>query len=302
MERSVIRALEEHGPLSGCVLRDTLQADDFGLWKACMRSDRIQVTRVGRRYLRLDRKVGGYARLSPSILREFLTYSVVSLTEDSASLRVGTAELADHIAKVNATKLKIVQRIVGKIGSRVRLTDRTAEEHYCILLGGDVVYGMAHDAPRTEHSTGLMVRGSDLDLVIITADDAPEEVARQLDETIHQEKHRQLSNPASREEIDYVVKPLSRVREQAAFDTFRHMVACKILQEAILVFGNAQLHESATALLTEEGIPERLVELEAKAVEARKRAEDRLLARDEDSLVGEDKYLFHTSEETEEFE
>ena len=81
-----------------------------------------------------------------------------------------TAELADHIGKVNAAKLKTVQRIVGKIESRVRPTDRNAEEYYCILLGGDVVYGMAHDAPRTEHSTGLMVRGSDLDLVVNTAE------------------------------------------------------------------------------------------------------------------------------------
>ena len=36
------------------------------------------------------------------------------------------------------------------------------------MLAGDIVYGMGHDAPRSERSTGQMVRGSDVDLVVIT--------------------------------------------------------------------------------------------------------------------------------------
>ena len=73
-------------PQTGAELREALGDDGFGQWKACMRSDRLAVRRVGRRYLRLDQKVEGYARLSPSILREFLTYSVVGLADDPAAL------------------------------------------------------------------------------------------------------------------------------------------------------------------------------------------------------------------------
>jgi hypothetical protein len=43
--------------------------------------------------------------------------------------------------------------------------------------------------------------------------------------------------PHVREEIDYVVKDLDRVREQMRFDTFKRMVACKILQEGIFLYG-----------------------------------------------------------------
>jgi hypothetical protein len=147
-----------------------------------------------------------------------------------------------------------------------------------------------------------MVRGSDLDLVIIMADDAPEELAQRLDDAIYQEKHRRLVNPSSREEIDYTIKPLERVREQVGFDTFKHMVPCKILQEAALVYGSRALYEVAKALLAERRIPEKLAALEESAIQARETAERHLLSRDEGSLAGEDLYLFRTSEETEEFE
>jgi hypothetical protein len=161
---------------------------------------------------------------------------------------------------------------------------------------------MGHDAGRPEHSTGHMVRGSDLDLVFITRDDAPQDLVKQLDDAVYQEKHRRLNNPAFREEIDYTIKPLARVREQVAFDTFKHMVPCKILDEAVFVYGCRALYEAAREMLAEQGIPGKLAALEATATEARERAEEQLLSRDEGDLAGDDLYLFHTSEEAEEFD
>ena len=73
VEEGIVRAVEERGPLTGSELREVLGSVGFAQWKACTQSSRLTVRRVGRRYLRIDRKVGGYARLSPSILREFLT-------------------------------------------------------------------------------------------------------------------------------------------------------------------------------------------------------------------------------------
>jgi hypothetical protein len=260
------------------------------------------VRRVGRRYLRLDQKVEGYARLSPSILREFLTYSVTGLVSDLTALVARTEELAARIAAISAGKLKLVERLVSEIGARLLEEEGREEDRFCVLVAGDIVYGMGHDAARPEHSTGRMVRGSDLDLVVIMADEAPEELSKQLDDAIYQEKYRRLINPSSREEIDYTIKPLARVMEQVAFDTFKHMVPCKILQEAVLVYGSSALYETAKAVLAERGIPEKLTALEEVAVEARERAERHLLGRDESSLASEDVYLFRTSEETEEFE
>jgi hypothetical protein len=303
MEERIVRLLKERGPQTGSELREALGDDGFAQWKACMRSELIDVRRVGRRYLRLDQKVEGYARLSPSILREFLTYTVVGLVSEPAALETRTNDLAAHIAAISAGKLRLVERIVGEIGARLsRETVDRGEERYCALVAGDIVYGMGHDAGRPEHSTGRMVRGSDLDLVFITRDDAPGQLVNELDDAVYQEKHRRLNNPAFREEIDYTIKPLARVREQVAFDTFKHMVPCKILHEAILVYGSRVLCAAAKALLAERGIPERLAALELAAAETRERAEKHLLDRDERSLDGEDLYLFRTSEETEEFD
>jgi hypothetical protein len=178
----------------------------------------------------------------------------------------------------------------------------SAEERFCMLVAGDIVYGMGHDAARPEHSTGRMVRGSDLDLVVLMDDEAPESLAQRIDDDIYREKHRRLINPSSREEIDYIIKPFARVQEQVAFDTFKQMVPCKILDESLLVYGSQALYAAAKQLLSDRGIREKLETLEMLAIESRAKAERHLLNRDEDSLTEDDLYLFRTSEETEEFE
>lgn len=311
MEEEIIRLLEERGPQIGAELRDALGDDGFAQWRSCMRSSRIDVRRVGRRYLRLDQKVDGYARLSPSILREFLTYSVVGLAADPAALEARAAQLAARIAEISAAKLKLARRLIEEIGDRISAGAGTegaetpagvGDGCYCVLLAGDIVYGMGHDAPRPERSTGTMVRGSDLDLVVIMDDSAPEELAGRLDDAIYQQKYRYLINPSIREEIDYTIKPLARLQEQAEFDTFKKMVPCKILDEAVLLYGSESLYLAAKNLLVEGHVSERLAELEQAAVEVRARAERHLLERAEDTLSGDDLYLFYTSEESEEFE
>src|SRR5450756_1129381 len=107
MDERIVPLLAERGPLTGAEMRAALGEDGFGQWKACMLSERIEVRRVGRRYLRLDQRVEGYARLSPSILREFLTYSVVGLRDDQAALETKTEELAGRIRQISAGKLKL---------------------------------------------------------------------------------------------------------------------------------------------------------------------------------------------------
>lgn len=266
-----------------------------------MRSERLLFRRVGRRYLRLDQNVEGFARLSPSILREFLTYTIVGLADAPAALDRRTAEVAAHVAAVTAAKLQLARNVIDVVASR--LTDGGCpEERFFVLLAGDIVYDMAHDVPRPERSTGQMVRGSDLDLVVVLADDAPESLSTQLDDGIYQQKYRHLINPSVREEIDYIVKRFERLREQARFDEFKKMVACKILQEGVLLYGDRGLFDRAKALLDEFGVTERLADLEDTAVRARELAESHLLSMSQDWLAGDDLYLFYTSEESEEFE
>lgn len=302
VEEKIVQLLADRGPQTGAELHEALGEDGFGQWKTCMRSSRLVVRRVGRRYLRLDRKVEGYARLSPSILREFLTYSVVGLAEEPDALDLRTQELAARVRDISAAKFKLTQRLITEIGSRFLEDESREEGRFCVLLAGDIVYEMGHDAPRPERSTGQMVRGSDLDLVVIMDDEAPEELGKQLDDAIYEQKYRHLINPSIREEIDYVIKPLERLREQAAFDTFKNMVPCKIFDEAVWLYGSHALFRVAKRVLAERGIPEKLAVMEKAAIQSREQAEQDLLRRDEGSLGGDDLYLFYSAEESDEFE
>ncbi len=301
LEEDVLRLLEEHGPRIGTEIREALGADGFGLWKTCMQSSRLEVKRVGRRYLRLDKKVAGYARLSPSILREFLTYSVVGLESDPASLNLRAEQLAVRIKEISAAKRKLAERVIAGIGSRVAGDEAGAEKLFCVLLAGDTVHEMGHDAPRPERSTGTMVRGSDIDLVVILDDEAPEELAVKIDEAIYEQKYRYLINPSVREEIDYVIKPLERLKGQAEFDTFKNMVPCKILDEAVWLHGSETLFRAAKAVLAERGIPHKLATMQDDAVRLRQEAEQDLLSVGAQGLTGDVMHLFYPTEESDEF-
>lgn len=264
-----------------------------------MLSRRLAVSSVGIRYLRLDGKVEGFARLSPSILREFLTYSVVGRADDPLSLARAAADLRAHIRSVSRAKFEIAGALVAATVARVG--EQTVDEQCCVYLAGDVAYEMAHDVPRPERSTGHIVRGSDLDLVVVLDDAAPGWLQGRLDEEMYRQKYRCLINPSVREEIDYVVKPLSRLREQAEFDSLKKMVACKILQEGVFLYGSERLFESAKALLRERGITSRLREMEETAHERRRQAEQHLLTTRRRLLAGDELHLFFTADESEEF-
>ncbi len=70
-----------------------------------------------------------------------------------------------------------------------------------------------------------------------------------LDDAIYRQKHYLLTHPDHQEEIDYVLKPLAKVRQQLAFDRFEHMVACKILCECQLLYGSPFLFDEIMKLV-----------------------------------------------------
>ena len=301
MEKEIIAVLEDKGPLTGAEILDALGDDALFLWRACRRSKQVAIQTIGCRYLRLDSKIEGFARLSPSILREFLTYSAIGLTRDQDSLVRKANEIASHIKEVSKAKLELAKNVFSTVLSRLE-NDVLIKEQACILIAGDIVYDMAHDAPRPERSTGKLVKGSDMDLVVVVDDLFPKELMERMDEMIYREKQNVLMTPHLREEMDYVVKDLARVREQMGFDTFKRMVACKILQESTLLFGNQDLFKTIKSMLQEQGITEKLVRMEDQAAIFRRDAEATLLREDPEKIKNEGLYLFYPTEESEEFE
>jgi len=301
MEEELIKLISARGPLTGSELKEALSENSLLLWQTCNHSRKLVLRRFGRRYLRLDRRVDGFARLSPSVLREFLTYSLIGLSEDPDSIEKRAQEIVSHIEDVSRRKHELAYRAVCDVR-------RTLEEEWpkdgqvCCIIAGDIVYTMAHDVPRPEKSTGRLVNGSDIDLIFVVEDSLPEDFVRKLDHSVYQEKYRILTTPAFREEIDYIVKSMSRVREQLRFDTFRHMVACKILQEGTFLYGSEDLFRTIKMLLHEYGVVERLDDFEQKAQTFRQNAEEYLLRADVKKMKKDDLYLFYPTEESEEFE
>jgi len=297
----VIAVVRERGPLTGAELRDAVPGNVLNLWRACVRSPELLVRRVGQRYLRLDRQVDGFARLSPSILREFMTYTAVGLAADAGAVERRAQAVLTHAREITRAKRELAHAAVAEIVESLG-ADGPGPDRLCVLLAGDIVYDMAHDVPRPERSTGKLVNGSDLDMVFIVDDEVPAAVVTELDRAIHRKKSRLLRDPASREEIDYVVKRLGRAREQMAFDELKRQVACKILDEGVFLHGSQSLFARAKALLVEHGVVDKLRALTQAAVAARATAEEQLARRESSEMTDEERQVLYTADESEEFE
>ncbi len=292
------RILEKKGPLTGKDFVRETGLTSFDAWKFCAGTDRVITQTVGRRYLRLDLKVEGYARLSPSIMREFLNYTVVGISKDDAAIDRLAKLIEEEIASISAKKINLasdtIDRLLINHSDRHSIIDKS-----CFIIAGDVVFGMAHAEPRPESSTGELVMGSDLDIITVT-DNLPGKLFKILDAMLYREKYNLLMNPVSREELDYIVKDLEMVKAQLAFNDFKKMVASKILEEGQYLFGSQVLFDRIKTMVAERGIPEKLSLLEEKAIQDRVRAEKVLLEASESADHDELMALFYTTEEKEE--
>jgi hypothetical protein len=317
LEEHIAELVRVNGPLTGAEIHHHIRGDSLPLWQACRLSSALETRTVGRQYLRLDPHVEGYARLSPSILREFFTYSVIGLASDPEPLERRRLEVASRIEAISREKHGLACRFIEGIRDRFKGAcasdgpndgpnngpDDWPEDKLCVILAGDVVYGMAHRVPRPERSTGRLVDGSDIDLVVVLADDVPDAFVERLDEAIYKGKYMALVTPSIREEVDYVVKKMARVVEQLRFDTFKRMVACKILHEGVLIHGSPAMYDGIKSRLRDEGVAQKLEDMEEQARISRKTRQEHLLRNcSPETMEMEDRTLFYSAEESEEFE
>jgi hypothetical protein len=291
-DKEIISILAETGPLTGAQLAERTSMEVLSLWQTCRKIPSIRLLSAARRFLRLDRTVQGYARLSPSIRREFLTYTYLGLDSQVAALTAKVEALKQETKQISQSKLEMARECVVSALAPLPYKDDILSN------AGDVVYDMSHTVPRPEKSTGEMVRGSDLDIVVVAEDDLNADIVRAFDASFHKRKHLLLVN--DREEIDYLIKSMSRVREQLQFDIFSSMVASKILDESRLLYGNPAVYQTVRNLLVEFGIPEKLKNLEQKAAASRELAETQLLEVTAAKDQSEHYNLFYTHAEEDE--
>jgi hypothetical protein len=296
-ENEILGILAETGPLTGAQLLERTGIEVLSLWQTCRKLPSLRFETTGRRFLRLDRNVQGYARLSPSIRREFLTYMLIALDSQPETLAARADALKKETKRISQSKRDIAREAIISAVAPLPGKDAIIEKA-CFTIAGDVVYDMSHTVARPEKSTGEMVRGSDLDIVIVVEDDLDAKIVDALDRAIHKRKHLLLVN--DREEIDYLIKTMSRVREQLKFDIFSSMVACKILDESQLLYGNPSVFQNVKALIQSNGIGDRLQELEHRASLSREAAEKQLLQMGRDDNLSEHLNLFYTHAEEDE--
>lgn len=294
----ILEILETRGPLTGKELLREARRDEFSLWAACSRSDKIVTKIIGNRYLRLDKIVEGYARLSPSIMREFYGYTVIGTKKFSQEILLKAELLQKEITEISKKKFELAQNTIKRLVDTHHESE-IIKKYATFMIAGDVVYGMAHAEPRPELSTGELVMGSDLDIIVVV-ENLPEEIVSSVDVAIYEEKYNLLMNPACREEIDYKVKDIFKVQEQLQFKDFSSMVASKILDEAEYLYGSHDLYHRIKGMLLENGIPGRIISLGKKALIDREKAESYLLQAHDNLSEEEAMKLFYTAGEREE--
>ncbi|MFO7952592.1 MAG: hypothetical protein R6U91_07295 [Bacillota bacterium] len=290
--------LKENGPLTGKELVEKSGLEVFDAWRNCCKAEGIVTQIVGNRYLRLDQKVAGYARLSPSIMREFLNYTVVGLDKDIETVAKEADKLTDEITAISKKKFDLardtIYRLLEEHPGKNAVVEKTV-----FIIAGDVVYNMAHKEPRPEASTGELVKGSDLDVIVVSGN-LPKQELNKLDQLIYREKYNLLVSPVLKEELDYVVKDVNIVKSQVQFNDFKAMVASKILYEGVYLYGSYDLYLLIKKLVTDYGVNEKLNSLQEKAWEDRLEAERTLLSAPGSAGEEELMTLFYTTEEKEE--
>ncbi|TYQ16627.1 UNVERIFIED_CONTAM: hypothetical protein Cloal_3193 [Acetivibrio alkalicellulosi] len=295
----IIEVLENYGPMTGKELQQKVKMEEFYIWKACNDNEKIITKTIGKRYLRFDKVVDGYARLSPSLIREFYSYTVIGTKKNYEQILSKAASLEQEIIHISKNKFKLAHEVIKRIVEGQE-NSNIINKYVCFLIAGDVVFEMAHLEPRPESSTGRLVKGSDLDIVVITKG-LPDSIINSLDLSIYNQKNFLLKNPSYNEEIDYVIKDISKVREQLKFNNFKFMIASKVLYESKYLYGSLDIYNEVKKMVADAGIPEKIAALEEEALINRNNATSYLLKCESPLPEEENLKLFYTKEEKEEF-
>lgn len=247
LEEAILKFLKQCGPQKGRDLCEVFFEDRFSLWLACMTNPLVRCVSVARYYLRLDKQLKNYARLSPSIWREFFSYTIVGLASDENLVTQKAVELKSEIVSISKQKAEIAKTICRLIYDRLSYNYPILKNFAFFLLAGDVVYEMAHRDPRPELSTGELVVGSDIDLVIVVSDIVDPKIRKLLEDQMAEQKYRLLNNPFHKEEIDYVLKTESLLKSQMKMETFKEIVAMKVFCEGEFICGSKEYFEKISA-------------------------------------------------------
>lgn len=238
----IIELIRENGPSSGVQLSEWLEGiPPINLWRACYVSRQIRIRNCARYYLRYDITRDNVLRLSPSILRDFLTFSLIYLPEQAVTAVEGGTLLANKFRSISLRKLSRARQALLELDAELQ---RELNDHCVVFLSGDIAYFLAHDTRRQHATLDVPVNGSDIDIVIVTNNEADPVKIKAIEDGLLKIKRLFLLMPQVREELDFIVKPFDKMLDQLAYGDIHQKIASKILYESYFLMGRVDIYES----------------------------------------------------------
>ena len=297
IEASIVAILDEKGPRLGKELALDIRVPSLRLWQACYTSPQLFTSHFASYYLRYDITRADLIRLSPSILRDFLSFTLFSLPEQRDQLIERQGALSNLHREISLDKLGIAQQAVNNLLLQI---PRELHPSVCMFVAGDLAYHLAHNEPREHTATGEMIRGSDIDIVVLH-DGLPDDVLAMIDGEMRAMKNFYLRHPDYRHELDYIVKTKAKMIKQMRYQDIHDKIASKVCYESVFLGGSLDLYITIRNALKTSGVVQ-LIEMDfEKALLNRKNVMKRLLEYDGDEPDAETRSLFFFSQERVEF-
>ena len=299
VQKDVIQSITQHGPMLGKELCDRLpHFNNLELWQACFKCDDVLISHFSRYYLRYDITREDSIRLSPSILRDFLSFTLFSTSGQREQVIDRQVLLSNHHRQVSMQKMRIARRMLRLIMKKI-----PPDLHHimCAFIAGDIAYFLAHREPREVAAIGEMVNGSDIDIIIVHSG-LPQEIIDLIDQEMMSFKLYYLRHPDYREEVDYICKSKETMFGQLAYQTIDQKIASKIAYEAIFLAGSVELFSEIKNQVEASGTQDLIERDFLYGLEERKEAMRTLLSVDSETIDRNTESLFFFSQERVEFQ
>lgn len=256
LESQVSQVLNERGPLTGAILSEALpDASPIDLWKVCFESNLFRIINSARYYLRYDITRENQLRLSPSILRDFLTYSLVFKPDQRAQAVENSARLANKHRVISRRKMRVARQAIMSLDEDTR---SALNQGACFFISGDVAYYLGHDVPRVHSEYETTIRGSDIDILVIYNHEIDISIIKDAERQFLKFKSLALRNPDIAEEIDFLFKPVSKMFGQMRYRDIHEKIASKVLYESFFLYGRIDLYERLMFELEMSGVQARI--------------------------------------------
>ena len=254
--REIETVLAERGPLTGKQLVDALETKNYlGVWKACFQSDLFRTVNSARYYLRYDITRENLLRLSPSVLRDFFSFTLIYLSDQKSEAVHRSVLLANKHRKIRLKKIQVARNAILSFEPDIR---RELAENACSFIAGDIAYFLAHEEERHHPQLETKINGSDIDILIVHRDNFDPEIIATAEKQMLGFKFRALKDARVGQEIDFLFKPVKKMKSQFQYGNIHEKIACKILYESFFLFGNIEMYENLSNDLQYSGTVDRI--------------------------------------------